>query len=82
MINEFERMYGAFLSKKRSEASIEELLTWVNANVPAIFDHHEIEDLKDLKMLEEYAKSYSLYENSPESSEVRVLRHAKEMGLV
>ena len=82
MINEFERMYGAFLSKKRSEASIEELLAWAAANVPAIFDHHEIEDLKDLRMLEEYAKSYSLYENSQDSLEVSLLKEAKKMGII
>ena len=82
MINEFERMYGAFLSKKRSEASIEELLAWAAANVPAIFDHHEIEDLKDLRMLEEYAKSYSLYENSPDSLEVSLLREANKRGII
>jgi hypothetical protein len=79
MINEFERMYSAFLAKKKAESSIEELLRWVHAAAPSIFEFHEIEDLKDLKMLQEYALSYSL---DNDSLEVSVINKAKDMGLL
>lgn len=79
MINEFERMYSSFLLKKKNENSMESLLTWAKERVPNIFDYHEIEDVRDIKMLQEYIKSYSLEEDSPESI---LLKKAKEMNLV
>lgn len=79
MINEFERMYSSFLLKKKNENSMESLLTWAKEKVPSVFDYHEIEDVRDIKMLQEYIKSYSLEENSPESI---LLKKAKEMNLV
>lgn len=79
MINEFERMYSSFLLKKKNENSMESLLTWAKEKVPSVFDYHEIEDVRDIKMLQEYIKSYSLEEDSPESI---LLKKAKEMNLV
>lgn len=79
MINEFERMYSSFLLKKKSENSMESLLAWAKKRIPSIFDHHEIEDVRDIKMLQEYIRSYSLEEDSPESI---LLKKAKEMNLV
>ena len=79
MINEFERMYSSFLLKKKNENSMESLLAWAKEKVPSVFDYHEIEDVRDIKMLQEYIKSYSLKEDSPESI---LLKKAKEMNLV
>ena len=79
MINEFERMYSSFLLKKKNENSMESLLTWAKEKVPSVFDYHEIEDVRDIKMLQEYIKSYSLEGDSPESI---LLKKAKEMNLV
>lgn len=79
MINEFERMYSSFLLKKKNENSMDSLLAWAKERVPSIFDYHEIEDVRDVKMLQEYIKSYSLEEDSPESI---LLKKAKEMNLV
>lgn len=79
MINEFERMYSSFLLKKKNENSMDSLLTWAKEKVPSVFDYHEIEDVRDIKMLQEYIKSYSLEEDSPESI---LIKKAKEMNLV
>lgn len=79
MINEFERMYSSFLAKKKSENSMESLLAWAKKNLPSIFEHHEIEDVRDVKMLQEYVKSYSLDEDSPESM---LLNKAKAMNIL
>jgi hypothetical protein len=79
MINEFERMYSTFLAKKKSENSLGSLLLWARDHIPDIFDFHEIEDVRDLKMLQTYSESYSLEENSLESI---LLKKAKEMNLV
>ena len=79
MINEFERMYSSFLAKKKSENSMESLLAWAKKNLPSIFEHHEIEDVRDVKMLQEYVKSYSLDEDSPE---LMLLNKAKEMNIL
>jgi len=79
MINEFERMYSSFLAKKKSENSMESLLVWAKKNVPDIFEHHEIEDLRDVKMLQEYVKSYSL---GKDSSESMLLEKAKAMSIL
>ena len=79
MINEFERMYSSFLAKKKSENSMESLLAWAKKDLPSIFEHHEIEDVRDVKMLQEYVKSYSLDEDSPESM---LLNKAKEMNIL
>lgn len=79
MINEFERMYSSFLAKKKSENSMESLLAWAKKDLPSIFEHHEIEDVRDVRMLQEYVKSYSLDEDSPESI---LLNKAKEMNIL
>ena len=79
MINEFERMYSAFLLKKKSENKFETLLDWAKKEVPAVFEHHQMEYPEDVNMLQTYVESYSLGE---ESIEALLLRKAKELGLI
>lgn len=79
MINEFERMYSTYLAKKEQTKTISHLIEWAKEKVPDLFDFHELEDFRDLKMLQKYADSYSLDNNS---NEVLLLNKAKEIGLL
>lgn len=79
MINEFERMYSAFLLKKKSENKFETLLGWAKKKTPAVFDHHQMEYPEDIGMLRTYADTYSLGEGS---AEVLLLKKAEELGLI
>lgn len=79
LINEFERMYSSFLRKKDKQTKIEELISWCKENAPEIFDAHQLEQVKDLKMIKKYADSYSL---DPNSLERIVLNKAKTMELI
>lgn len=79
MINEFERMYSSFLSKKTSKDKISLFIDEVKKEYPEIFELHQIDEPGDLKMLEKYIQSYSL----PESSlEAKVLEKAKKMEIL
>ncbi len=79
MINEFERMYSAFLKKKEESADMGALLAWCKKEVPEVFEMHQLERPEDLKMIERYTSMYGL---DPGSSESRVLEKAKDMGLI
>jgi len=79
MINEFERMYSAFLTKKNNENSMENLLSWVSEKYPHVLDEHELEDVGDLKMLEKYVSFYSL---PSDSNENLILAKAREFNLL
>jgi hypothetical protein len=79
MINEFERMYSSFIKKKSSENKIESFLSYVKENYSSIFDHHQIDDINDLKILKRYVDSYNLPENA---IEYIIISKAKEMELI
>lgn len=79
MINEFERMYSSYLSKKRQDSTFEGLMSWVRENAPEVFEVHDIEDIGDIKMLQKYADLYSLAEDS---LELKVVSKAKQMSLI
>lgn len=79
MINEFERMYSAFLLKKKSENKFEILLSWAKQELPAVLERHQMEYPEDIGMLRTYVKNYSL---GDESVEVLLLKRAEELGLV
>lgn len=79
IINEFERMYSAFLEKKNQQGTFEELISWVKKNVPDIFELHEIEEARDIRMIERYAENHNLQPLSPER---KVVQKAKELNLI
>lgn len=79
MINEFERMYSAFLSKQKSLTGIERLIDWCKKEVPEIFNSHQLERVNDLKMIEKYVKMYDLNKSS---AEYKVMQKAMELELL
>ncbi len=79
IINEFERMYSAFLSKRNQEGSFEELMDWVKKQVPDILKLHDLEDPKDIRMIQRYAENYNLEQSS---LEWKVVKKAKELNLL
>jgi len=79
MINEFERMYGDYVSHKKKRRSIETLVSWAKHNLPEIFSKHQVEECSDLRMIETYIKTYSLSKDSPESL---LLAKAKELEVL
>jgi hypothetical protein len=79
MINEFERMYSDHLSKVRRINGVEKIVAWAQKSLPEIFSKHQIEEASDLKMIEAYAKMYSLPDDSPERL---LLAKAKELEVL
>lgn len=79
MINEFERMYAAYLVKQKSRTGIEKLIDWCKKETPEIFLIHQLERINDLKIIEKYVKMYDLELNSPEA---RVIKKALELELL
>lgn len=79
IINEFERMYGPFLKKKKAREGMESLLEWCKKNTPDVLDRHQLERVDDIEMIKKYAEMYSL---DAESSEVRLINQAIQMRLV
>jgi hypothetical protein len=79
VINEFERMYGDYVSHKKNRRSIEALVSWAKYNLPEIFSKHQVEERSDLRMIETYIKTYSLSKDSPESL---LLAKAKELEVL
>jgi hypothetical protein len=79
MINEFERMYSAFLNKQRSENKFETLLAWAQKETPSVFSNHQMEHPEDVGMLRAYTQNYSLASTSVEAL---FLNKARELGLV
>lgn len=75
LINEFERMYKAFLSKKKKETNFIEINKWIQDNHPEFLESYSFEDEKDLKIICEF-----LEENfKPEDSEYIISKKIKEM---
>jgi hypothetical protein len=66
IINEFERMYSKYLATNNGTAKMKELILWAKENVPEIFGLHELEEKRDVQMIEKYAELYHLDDLSPE----------------
>jgi hypothetical protein len=76
--NEFERMYMDFLAKQKSQNKFQILMNWAKNNIPDLFLEHQIEEEKDLKMIEKYIERYKLDDSSLEK---KLLNKAKEIGI-
>jgi len=79
IINDFERMYEKYLKTKTSKSKIDKLIAWCKEEASEIFDSHQLNIEGDIRMIEQYAKMYSL---NNESIEKRVLSKASEIGLI
>lgn len=79
MINEFERLYASFLSKKNTDKQIDVLLDWARDNISGIFDNHQLDDIEDIKMLKKYRDFYNLDEKSVEAI---MISKAIELGVL
>ncbi len=79
IINEFERMYSKYLATNNGTAKMKELILWAKENVPEIFGLHELEEKRDVQMIEKYAELYHLDDLSPEKV---LIQKAKEMKIL
>ncbi len=79
MINEFERMYSAFLQKNSQKNGMQDLLVWAKKHSYKVFESHQLDDIEDLKMIQAYCAAYSLGEDD---HEVVLINKAKEMRLI
>ena len=78
MINEFERMYSAFLSKNLNNDKMADLIRWSSKHCPDIFKLHQLEDIDDLKMIKFYLEK----SNKDLAAESMVVGYAKKVGLI
>lgn len=78
-LNQFQIMYNNAMSKKKDLNKIDILLKWCKDELPDILDNHQIAKPDDLLLINKYADSYNLNDFS---SERKVLKKAKELGLI
>ena len=57
LINEFERMYKAFLFKKQKVSNIKTIKSWLLKDHPEFLDNYSFEDEKDLKIICEFIQA-------------------------
>ena len=79
VINDFEAMYSRNLSRMKNNNKLNELILWAKKFAEGIFDMHQLEDVDDLKMIQNYKNSYMLPDDSCESL---VIKKATEIGLI
>lgn len=78
VMNEFERMYAAHLSAKRSESGIESLTAWINKYYPEALDRYQLESKEDLALFAKYVANH----RSPNEECRKILEKIKEMNLL
>lgn len=78
MLNEFERMYAAHLSSKKSESGISSLISWIKERYPAALDKFQLETKDDLGLFVKYVQN----RKSPDQVSVAIFEKIKEMNLV
>ena len=78
MLNEFERMYAAHLSSKKSESGISALISWIKEKYPAALDKFQLETKEDLGLFVKYVQN----RKSPDQVSVAIFEKIKEMNLV
>ncbi len=78
MINEFERMYSAYLLRQKTNSSIDIFLGWIKNNYPALTNSHQLETVNDILLFSKYV------ENNKKKKEeyLVVLDKAKELGII
>lgn len=79
LINEFERMYSAYIKKQENVGSFSAFLEWCKTTIPGIFDHQQLESIDDLKMINRYYIASGL---SQDSLEGKLIAKAKQMGII
>jgi hypothetical protein len=79
MINEFERLYSAYLSKKKNTSKLDAFKAFVSSEYPDIFSSHQFNDVNDIKIFKRYVQGYNLSKNS---DHYKVISKAESMGLI
>jgi len=79
MLNEFEVMYNAYLSKSRESQGIAALIEWAKIHVPSVLDNHQLERVEDIGMISRYIQMYELDVSAPEH---KLVSKAKELKLI
>lgn len=78
ILNEFERMYSAHLSSKKSETKIFDFLNWIKKEVPEALDKFELGTKEDISLFVKYVES----KKTPNEMQYLILNKIKEMNLV
>lgn len=77
ILNEFERMYAAHLSSKKSESKISDLIVWIRSNHPDSLNKFELETKEDILLFIKYAEN----RKNPDITTTSILQKIKEMNL-
>jgi hypothetical protein len=79
MINEFERMYSSFIEKESKKDNFSIFISLIKEKYSKIFECHQIDDIHDLKILNNYCINYKLKDDS---IEMLVINEAIKMGIL
>jgi hypothetical protein len=78
ILNEFERMYAAHLSSRKSESKISDFISWIRSNYPESLDKFELETKEDISLFVKYAEN----RKNPDMMTTSILQKIKEMNLL
>jgi hypothetical protein len=78
ILNEFERMYAAHLSSKKSESKISDFISWARSNHPESLNRFELETKEDISLFVKYAEN----KKNPDMLTSSILQKIKEMNLI
>lgn len=78
ILNEFERMYAAHLSSKKSESKISDFIIWIKSKHPESLNKFELETKEDISLFVKYAEN----RKNPDIVTTSILEKIKEMNLL
>ncbi len=78
ILNEFERMYAAHLSSKKTESKISDFIVWLRKNYPDSLGKFELETKEDISLFVKYAEN----RKNPDMITISILQKIKEMNLL
>lgn len=78
ILNEFERMYAAHLSSKKSESRISDFLSWIKEEYPDALDKFELGTKEDISLFIKYVEN----KKTPNEMQFSILKKIKEMNLI
>lgn len=79
MLNEFEVMYNKHLNKKNNEDKFGQLISWCKEAIPEVLEFHQLDEPKDLIMIQKYLQVNKIGEDTSES---KLIKKAKEFRLI
>ena len=78
LINEFERMYAAKISKQTKNNSLDIFMEWIRSNYPSVLDNHQLETSNDVMLFSKYVEN----SKRKNSDYIKIVERARELNIL